>query len=240
MEFGPLVKIPLVLLTTAGFHISNAPPNPKPSVKEGAIISSPWERLVRTATSVISAYMFFLWAAAFAESAAIVTTAFPSSPLSKTIGHYLLIQHTEGHVQLTISSVAALLLSLSGARIRSWCYQTLGKNFTFELSIQKEHELVTTGLYSIVRHPSYTGYVMNTVAVSLLHATRGSWVRESGILNLLMGKLVVGLLIFTTWAVCIALLRRMKEEDKELRKRFGSRWDAWAARVHHNVIPGLL
>ena len=38
----------------------------------------------------------------------------------------------------------------------------------------------------------------------------------------------------------LAALMRMNAEEKALRKEFGDKWDAWAARVRYMVIPGVL
>ncbi|KAM6501316.1 hypothetical protein JOM56_004330 [Amanita muscaria] len=240
MDHKSLAKIPFILLATAGLHASNSPPNSRASVGDGAIITSSWERVIRSATSIVYVYKFCLWIAAFAESAVIIATAFPSLPMSETILKYMLFGGNGSHVRLTETSIIALFLSLLGARIRTGCFRELGQNFTFEMAIRKEHELVTTGLYGIVRHPSYTGYLMTTIAVTLLHGARGSWVRESGLLSMVVGKVIIGFLSLITWVVCGALLRRMKEEDGELRKRFGLQWDHWASHVPYRLIPGLI
>jgi len=40
------------------------------------------------------------------------------------------------------------------------CYRTLGRHFTFQLSIKRNHTLVKDGPYAVVRHPGYTGYLL--------------------------------------------------------------------------------
>jgi len=42
--------------------------------------------------------------------------------------------------------------------------------FTYELSILKDHKLVTTGLYKLVRHPSYLG-AFGCFTVCLCHGS---------------------------------------------------------------------
>ena len=125
--------------------------------------------------------------------------------------------------------------------MRAWCYRELGKYFTFEMSIMKDHQLVTTGPYRIVRHPSYTGGIMLIPCVFLLHATKGSWVWESGILRYLSAKIVAGVFTFIiAMGLPYGVLTRMKAEDKVLRGRFGDKWDAWATRVRYMIIPGII
>ncbi|KAJ7923243.1 hypothetical protein B0H13DRAFT_1477462, partial [Mycena leptocephala] len=48
-------------------------------------------------------------------------------------------------------------LIANGAILRLFCYRALGQYFTFKTAIARNHKLVTTGPYSIVRHPAYTG-----------------------------------------------------------------------------------
>ena len=135
--------------------------------------------------------------------------------------------------------MAGTALGIGGGALRAWCYRELGKYFTFEMSIMKDHQLVTTGPYRIVRHPSYTGGIMLVLCVFLLHATKGSWVRESGILRHLSAKIAAGIFTFII-AVALGALSRMKAEDRVLQRRFGDKWDAWAAKVRYMIIPGIL
>jgi len=48
--------------------------------------------------------------------------------------------------------------------------------FTFEMSIRKEHILVTSGPYGVVRHPGYTGALLAIGGMLLLHASEVSFV----------------------------------------------------------------
>lgn len=48
-----------------------------------------------------------------------------------------------------------------GGVMRYICYRTLGRHFTFQLSMQQKHTLVKDGPYSVVRHPGYTAFFLN-------------------------------------------------------------------------------
>ena len=56
----------------------------------------------------------------------------------------------------TIPPLLLILLIATPLRLQS--YTTLGKNFTFHLAAPDK--LVTTGIYSYVQHPSYTGLIL--------------------------------------------------------------------------------
>lgn len=96
------------------------------------------------------------WVFAFADA---LTTSLliyaPNSPATP-----LLCRHTPvSAAALTAPSVVLVVGVLStvlGGILRKWCYDALGKLFTFERSIMPKHELITDGPYAWVRHPSYT------------------------------------------------------------------------------------
>ncbi|KAM5531771.1 hypothetical protein V8D89_014541 [Ganoderma adspersum] len=48
--------------------------------------------------------------------------------------------------------------------------------FTFEVIIKDDHKLITSGPYSYVRHPSYTGILCLTTGAYLMHFGAGGYV----------------------------------------------------------------
>ncbi|HEY8132138.1 MAG TPA: isoprenylcysteine carboxylmethyltransferase family protein, partial [Thermoanaerobaculia bacterium] len=50
-----------------------------------------------------------------------------------------------------------IALILGGMAIRATAIATLRRFFTTQVTIQESHELIDRGLYSVIRHPSYTG-----------------------------------------------------------------------------------
>ncbi|KAJ7710497.1 hypothetical protein B0H17DRAFT_1155432 [Mycena rosella] len=124
-------------------------------------------------------------------------------------------------------------LNLVGGSIRLYCYRRLRTLFTFELSIRRDHHLITTGVYSVVRHPSYTGAFLAAIGIALCHLTPGTWVTECSELppGAVVPIWVVGLSI-----ACAGLDARMCKEDRMLRDRFRTEWDAWAARIRYKIF----
>ena len=152
----------------------------------------------------------------------------------------LLFGGDRNQIRLTTAAAAGIFLAIAGDTLRAWCYRELGTYFTFQMSVMKDHRLVTTGPYRIVRHPSYTGVIMTATSIALIHGTRWSWVRESGLLRYLPGKIGAAIFAFVIAVTPPALLWWMKAEDRAMRRQFGEEWDAWAARVRYMIIPGIL
>lgn len=130
------------------------------------------------------------------------------------------------------------LLTLFGTLLRSQCYRTLGRFFTFKLSIQQEHHLVTEGPYAIVRHPSYTGMILTVLGASCSQMT-GSWVTQSGLLDLWVGKAILGYWLLVAGAVVVSLCLRIPREDEMLHQKFGEEWVRWKTAVPYSLVPNV-
>jgi protein-S-isoprenylcysteine O-methyltransferase Ste14 len=115
------------------------------------------------------------------------------------------------------------------------CYNLLGRLFTFELSIRKDHKLITTGPYSIVRHPSYTGAILSVAGIAICHTGEGSWVKECTS----NGQLLQVLAWIWVLSGVLVILMRMRKEDDMLKKEFGKDWDAWRKAVPCKIFPGV-
>ncbi len=64
--------------------------------------------------------------------------------------------------------------------------------------------------------------------------------QESGLLRRTSGKVGATLLASTIGIIGFAALWRMKAEDRELRRRFGEKWDTWVTKVRYMIIPGVI
>ncbi|KAJ7774943.1 hypothetical protein B0H16DRAFT_1303911 [Mycena metata] len=138
-----------------------------------------------------------------------------------------------------------------GTYIRLDCFRTLtsanrhnadmagGQFFTFDLTVHREHKLVTDqGFYRYVRHPAYTGSLLITAGLSLSHMTRGNWSTECGPLLIPFSGFIIGSSWFL-WTLAVGL-SRVDAEDKEMRKLSPQEWDAWARDVPWWFLPGLI
>lgn len=113
--------------------------------------------------------------------------------------------------------IGVVLFAVSGA-LRLWPVVVLGNRFSGLVAIQPGHTLVTTGIYRVIRHPSYLGLLGNSLGWGLAF--------RSGI-----GVLLAALIV-------VPLLARIRAEEKLLRSEFGEEYDAYCARTSR-LIPGL-
>ncbi len=105
-----------------------------------------------------------------------------------------------------------------GGVLRLWPVFVLRNRFSGLVAIQPGHTLVTTGIYSVIRHPSYVGLLINTLGWGLAFR---SWV----------GVILTALFI-------PPLLARIVAEEKLLRDEFGDQCAAYCERTSR-MIPGV-
>jgi protein-S-isoprenylcysteine O-methyltransferase Ste14 len=94
----------------------------------------------------------------------------------------------------------------------------LGDRFSGLVAIQPGHALVTSGLYGVIRHPSYLGLLLSSFGWGLAF--------RSGV-----GVLLAVLLI-------APVVARIRSEEALLRAQFGEQYDAYRARTSR-LVPGL-
>jgi protein-S-isoprenylcysteine O-methyltransferase Ste14 len=111
-----------------------------------------------------------------------------------------------------------VVLFAAGGALRIWPVFVLGRRFSGLVAIQPGHTLVTTGIYSVIRHPSYLGLLVNLLGWALAF--------RSGV-----GVLLTALIV-------PPLLARMRAEEALLRAQFGSEYDAYCA-VTPRLIPSF-
>jgi protein-S-isoprenylcysteine O-methyltransferase Ste14 len=109
-------------------------------------------------------------------------------------------------------------LAAAGGGLRLWPVFVLGNRFSGLVAIQPDHRLVTTGVYSIIRHPSYLGLLTNALGWALAF--------RSGV-----GLILVALLI-------PPLIARINSEESLLSSQFGDEYESYRARTSR-LIPGI-
>lgn len=100
-----------------------------------------------------------------------------------------------------------LILAILGMGLIFWSGIALGGLYSPEVTVQKEHHLITNGPYHLIRHPRYLGGMIQGIGMSLLFR---SW---------------IGLAL--TVLFIIIVLFRIKDEESLMGKEFGAEWEAY-------------
>src|SRR4029453_15244195 len=104
-----------------------------------------------------------------------------------------------------------VVLFAAGGALRIWPVFVLGHRFSGLVAIQPGPTLVTSGVYGVIRHPSYLGLLVNALGWGL--AFRGG----GGVL--------------LTPLMTPPLLARIHAEERLLRMQFGDEYGAYCART---------
>ncbi|HEY5204821.1 MAG TPA: isoprenylcysteine carboxylmethyltransferase family protein [Roseiarcus sp.] len=109
-----------------------------------------------------------------------------------------------------------VLLYMAGGILRLAPVFILGRRFSGLVAIQPEHRLATSGLYAIIRHPSYLGLFILVLGWGLAF--------RSGV-----GIIIAVLML-------MVVLARIQAEERLLSDSFGAEYDAYRARTWR-LIP---
>ena len=111
-----------------------------------------------------------------------------------------------------------VFLFAAGGALRIWPVFVLGHRFSGLVAIQPGHSLMTSGVYSLIRHPSYLGLLVESLGWALAF--------RSGI-GVLLTALSIPL-----------FLTRIRAEESLLRSEFGRDYDVYRDRTWR-LIPGV-
>ncbi|TBU39010.1 hypothetical protein BD309DRAFT_1004001 [Dichomitus squalens] len=237
----PLLKVPLLAGHAMCTYWSMTPPRGAAPAVEQKTRGEPQPDFMSTRFAWIlryctSATKIMMCGIAAAEVAVLLAQYYPASEWSRAVSRFLPIPGPSA-LRINVASTIASLLGVTGGLIRMWCFRTLGRFFTWEITVREKHELITNGPYSFVRHPSYTGSTMVTAGNILLLTTGGSYFTEAGLWDTIAGRAAGAFFIgYMTWVIC-QLLGRIGREDQLLQEAFGPRWDDWARRIPYLLIP---
>jgi protein-S-isoprenylcysteine O-methyltransferase Ste14 len=114
--------------------------------------------------------------------------------------------------------VVGLGIELAGLSLAIWARRHLGRNWSGEITIKQEHQLIQTGPYQHLRHPIYTGLLMMYAGLTV---ATGEWLAIAGMAM-----------------AALAYWRKTRMEEAILGAAFGAEYatyrdDTWA------IVPGI-
>jgi protein-S-isoprenylcysteine O-methyltransferase Ste14 len=110
-------------------------------------------------------------------------------------------------------------LTFAGAAFAVWARMLLAGNWSSDVTLKRDHELIVAGPYAFVRHPIYTGILIALAGTAL---AVGEW----------RGVLAVVLALAAFW-------RKLKIEETVMRRQFGGAYARYAGRVPA-LVPFVL
>lgn len=86
-----------------------------------------------------------------------------------------------GYFTLTRGATSGLVaVFAAGIALRWWAILVLGRFFTADVALARDHQLILRGPYRLVRHPSYSGMML---AFAALAATFQNWLSVVALLG---------------------------------------------------------
>ncbi len=149
-------------------------------------------------------YSVPLWIAAYL----MIAQHIPWEPLNGRI-----VPNTEWPV------VAGTVIVLLGLGFAVWARFYLGRNWSANVTLKRDHELIRSGPYRWVRNPIYTGMIVAIIGSAL---ARGRWA----------GVLAAALMTGSFWY-------KARKEERVLHEAFGAVYDAYRRDVA-SLIPFVL
>jgi protein-S-isoprenylcysteine O-methyltransferase Ste14 len=148
--------------------------------------------------------------------------------------------------EMPLQAIIGLLVLAIGGIVRALSIRHLGQFYTWETAIFKEHKLVTSGPFAVVRHPAYTGALLTMVGYDIFALAPRSLAKEcllpgsSHQAKSLLFLLYISLYIFCTAEAFNFLARRSASEDVMMKKEFKEQWVDWSKKVHWRLFPFVL
>jgi protein-S-isoprenylcysteine O-methyltransferase Ste14 len=130
--------------------------------------------------------------------------------------------HVSSHSQLWPTGPALGIVTdcvvLAGAAFTVWARVTLGRNWSAEVTFKRDHELVQSGPYALVRHPIYTGVIVMGLGTAINYGQ------------------TIGLALLVT--LCGGLWWKARQEERMMTAHFPAAYAEYKARVHA-IVPFL-
>ena len=130
--------------------------------------------------------------------------------------------YSDSHNFLTINGgdilrYFGLIIFLVGYVFMVWAPLHLGKQFSWLVTVQEEHELITDGPFRYMRHPRYSGIIL--------------WIFGVALIFLSIAGLVLAVLMSAL------MLLRIPKEEKMLHEEFGEKWEEYCKTTAKKLIP---
>ena len=111
-----------------------------------------------------------------------------------------------------------LFITFAGVIFAIWARVTLGGNWSGIVTVKRDHELIRTGPYALVRHPIYTGIAFAVVGTVMFDGE--------------IKSIIVVIVMLTVFA------RKMKIEERFMTEQFGSEYASYRQKTKA-LVPFL-
>lgn len=116
-------------------------------------------------------------------------------------------------------SVLGALLTVAGVAFACWARYILGRNWSSEVQLKQDQELIERGPYRLVRHPIYTGMLLAFFGTAM---AIGEW----------RGLIALAIIAGSFWF-------KLRLEERWMREQFGAGYLEYMQRVKA-LIPWIL
>jgi protein-S-isoprenylcysteine O-methyltransferase Ste14 len=113
---------------------------------------------------------------------------------------------------------AGLAVEAIGLFLTIWARRHLGRNWSGEITIKVDHQLIRSGPYKLLRHPIYTGLLTMYAGIAIV---TGEWLAIVGF----------AMVAFAYW-------RKIRLEEANLQVAFGAEYESYR-RETWALVPGL-
>jgi protein-S-isoprenylcysteine O-methyltransferase Ste14 len=118
-----------------------------------------------------------------------------------------------------VAWLGVVVLFVTGSALRLWPVLVLGSRFSGLFAIQHRHTFVTSGIYGVIRHPSYLGLLVSTLGWGLTFHS------------------VIGVVL--TAMIVPVLVARIRSDENLPRQHFGYEYEVYCSRTLWRLIPGV-
>ena len=136
--------------------------------------------------------------------------------IAGSLAEYFIV---ERNINVIVTTTGIVLLTVKMI-IKFWAAKSLGKYWSHHVEIRAEHELIKSGPYKYIRHPAYSSAMLDTVGIPLVANAYYT-------------------VVFAVILRLIAILLRVKYEEKALVKKFGEEYERYRSETGA-LFPSLI